>query len=188
MDGENAVPTPEQQPADDRVTLTRDEYLALRSSHEQVAKERQTLQSRVESIEAQYRAERIGGVVRETLSGVQWREGGMETAVRLLGSELEVRTDATGAPAVVHRGTGQPAQQYLAEALNRPPFTHLQAATSRGGSGATNAPPPGSSTGFIGGQVPGASNPFEAQLMQAHIGQIRQPAGIPGFGRNSLAK
>ena len=119
----------------------------------------------------------LSRVVATAIASQQWLEGGAETATKLLRDELEAKMGPAGDVQVVHRATGLSAAQYIAEAIARPPFTHLIAASGQGGSGATSPPPPGPVHG-------GLSSPAESALRDAWLARIGTTPGIPGFGRS----
>lgn len=112
------------------------------------------------------------------LSAHQWLEGGAATASRLLADDLEARFGPDGVAVVVCKATGLPADQVIADRLSKPPFTHLIAAPSKGGSGATAAPPAGQAP-----QQQLGGNPIEAALAQSWVSRVSPQPGIPGFGR-----
>jgi hypothetical protein len=120
-------------------------------------------------------------VIAESLSSLTWLEGGLETAAKLIAPLLDAKFGPDGTAVVVCKATGLPASQVIAEMLGKPPYTHLIAAPSKGGSGATAAPPAGQAA-----QQQLGSNPVEAALATAWVGRTARQDGVPGFGPRSF--
>lgn len=130
----------QSSPPGDRVTLSSDEYRALQEAARVGAEGRQTMAQRLESLETQYRAEKVNSELGNALANRQFASDAAAAQVRqLLAARAELR-QVNGVPTVVDRVSGRPLAEAAREALASEEFAHFLAAATRGGSGVTNAP------------------------------------------------
>lgn len=112
------------------------------------------------------------------LAGKPWLEGCAEAAEKLLADHFETRFAPDGSIQFVEKATGLPGGPAMEAMLAKPPFINFLAPSSRGGSGATNPPPPGQ--GQQAQQL--GSNPFEAALAQGWLERNKPSGPIPMLG------
>jgi len=88
------------------------------------------------NLESTYHGEKKVAVVATSTSGVQWvSDFARDQALAVINSELTTVKATDGSIQVVHKLTGRPASQCIAEQLASPAFSHFQKATATGGSG-----------------------------------------------------
>lgn len=88
------------------------------------------------SLESSYHGEKKAAVVATATSGVQWvSDFARDQALAVINTELTTVKAADGSIQVVHKLTGRPASQYIAEQLSSAAYAHFQKATATGGSG-----------------------------------------------------
>jgi hypothetical protein len=179
--------TAQQQRALEEAEAKRLAEMVRRGEAEEALKrQRETMEAKLadsekrhQELQARLHAERKAVAIADALAGKDFMNPAAARQVRkLIGDELETTTDASGTILVRQKGTGRPAADFIAEALQGADYAHFLKTTSRGGGGGA-----GATITAAPGPVPGTVTPSSpGEEAFALWWQQQEAARVKGYG------